>query len=341
MPEPIAICIENCYPAHESLRYLRCVAISGAEKKLSFLPGGEVQWQQEEPGHGQIWVSADERLIFHRPAGAVGFAQVHRGGRSVDVPEGKPVVLVDLDYVVVPGFCFRVHIHGPAGALHEPSYLDMAEPASRTRTRLAAAGLMALGTIFGAGAACTTEKTVHEKPDPGEAQDPGQPLPPMEEPDQKENPDQPPVEIRDRPPAPLPSHGYRIICPGDADLVASVAPPATPPIEVRDAPPKPAPPPPPPPMQGDEDDDDDEDKPMRPPMKPPTKPTPPPAMKAGNQPMPPTAGTALTGPPIEVRTAPPSPVPPPPPPSMKPPKRPPMKGDMKGDMNEDEENPQE
>ncbi|MBU1244153.1 hypothetical protein KJ612_13195, partial [Myxococcota bacterium] len=119
MPEPIAICIENCYPLHESLRYLRCVAISGAEKKLSFLPGGEVEWQQEEPGHGQIWVSADERLIFHRPAGAVGFAQVHRGGRSVDVPEGKPVVLLDQDYIVVPGFCFRVHIHGPAGQLHE------------------------------------------------------------------------------------------------------------------------------------------------------------------------------------------------------------------------------
>jgi hypothetical protein len=270
MPGPIALCLENCYPAHESLRYLRCVALSGAEPALSVLPGGEIEWRQETPGHGQLWVSADERLIFHRPAGSVGWAQVHRGGRRVDVPDGKPVVLLDGDHLVVPGFCYRVHVHGPAGQLHEPTYLDAGEPARleparHTRGRLAAAGLLAVTTIFGAQGACTTEKPVNEKPEPREAGDPGQPMPPVDEPDEKQ-PDKPEIDVRDHPPAPLPPDGYRNVRPANETL-GTVAPPAAPPIEVRVAPPKPAPPMNPP-MKGDMKGDPDEDDPKpTPPMK--------------------------------------------------------------------------
>jgi len=271
MPQPISICIENCYPAHESLRFLRCVAISGARKGLALLPGGEVDWLSDAPCQGRIWVSADERLIFFRPAGSLDWAQVHRGGRSVDVPDGKPVVLIDGDYLVVPGFCFRVHLHGKTAEIHEPTYLDQGEPARKTHARLAAAGLMALSTIFGANAACTTEKPVQEKPDPATQKDPVQSLPPMTEPDPGKT--DPPVDIRDHPPEPMPDDAYRSIRPGNHEL-ASVPPPSStvkppvatqptitppvPPIEVRDAPPSDVPDPPPP-------------EPMKPPKRPPMK----------------------------------------------------------------------
>ncbi len=200
MPQPIAICIENCYPPHESLRYLRCVAVHGLGRGLSILPGGEVAWNSEAPSQAQIWVSGDGRLIFFRPEGAPDWAQVHRGGRSVDVPDGKPVVLLDGDYLVVPGFCFRLHVHGPAGVLHEPAYLDHAEPAGQTRSRLAAAGAIAMSAFLGSQAACTTEKPVNERPGPGDVREPAppQPRPPVTEPDRK--PDTPPVEIRNNPP---------------------------------------------------------------------------------------------------------------------------------------------
>jgi hypothetical protein len=58
-------------------------------------------------------VSADERLILFRRVGG-GPVRVRREHRSLDVPEAKPVVLLDQDRIDVGGRSLRVHVHGPA-----------------------------------------------------------------------------------------------------------------------------------------------------------------------------------------------------------------------------------
>jgi len=218
MPTPLSICIENCYPPHESLRYLRCCAITGVDPGLIVSTGGEILWQTEADRFCEIWVSSDEKLICFRPIGAPPGARIHRAGREVILEENKPVVVIDGDYLLLPDFCYRLHVHGPAPEVTAPGYLDFEEPASSTLARFAAAGIVVLGTLSAAGCGKPPEDKKTQAP---------------------------PVEVRDTPPAVEP-----IMQPPPPPMEAM-----PPPVEVRDEPPKvapdvepPPPPPPPPPM---------------------------------------------------------------------------------------------
>ena len=48
---------------------------------------------------------------------------MQRAGRRLQVPFGKPVVLLDQDQVEAAGRSLRVHVHGAARAIHSPEPL--------------------------------------------------------------------------------------------------------------------------------------------------------------------------------------------------------------------------
>ncbi|MBU1070468.1 hypothetical protein KJ975_12950 [Myxococcota bacterium] len=202
MPQPIAICLEDCYSPHESLRFLQCVAGSGPDFRLLLAQDGRVLWQEEATGkEGAAWcrifVTGDQRLGVIRDAPMPAGARVSRAGRRVDLEPGKPVILMEGDYVAHPGRCYRVHIHGAAARAAEPTYLQSNEPARHTLARLAAAGIIAVTALTGAG--CPREQPVNEQPEARSAAQP-QPVvipdPPVTEPDKKTEP----IETRLRPP---------------------------------------------------------------------------------------------------------------------------------------------
>ena len=94
MPEPKEICLEDLAAASLGERYLNCVAVRGDEPGLALDAHGVVLWRSDGPHACELWVSADERLVLVRPAGAPE-VRVTRAGRSLDAPEGKPVILLD------------------------------------------------------------------------------------------------------------------------------------------------------------------------------------------------------------------------------------------------------
>ncbi len=271
--QPIALCIENCYPTHESLRHLRCCALVGRQPGLIVATDGQVLWQTDVPRFCELWVSGDHKLICFRPTGAPGGARVHRAGREVALEEGKPVVVMDGDYLLLPGLCYRLHVHGPTGGATEPSYFGHEEPAGSTLARFAAAGVIAIGTL--SAAACGK--------------------PPAEEKGRTIEP----VEVRTRPPDVSPPQNYNPGMTGDATPTitgdATPTTPSTPTPPTTDAmADDPAPGGPQPPIEVR----------VEPPQVPrPVEPTPPP------MPPPDTMKPATDGmkPPIEVRVRPPSP----------------------------------
>ncbi|PKN24261.1 MAG: hypothetical protein CVU65_12310 [Deltaproteobacteria bacterium HGW-Deltaproteobacteria-22] len=255
MPRPLAICIENCYPPHESLRYLRCCAITGVDPGLAVTPGGEVVWKSDGPSLCEIWVSSDEKLICFRPPGAPAGARIHRAGREVTLEENKPVVVISGDYLLLPGHCYRIHVHGEASEVTGPRFLDFEEPASSTWARFAVAGALVLGTVV--VPACSRPPAEGTKPVEVRAE------PPSVEPVRKGEPESPPpddLEELDEP--------SEVMTPKDPGPPAKPVPPsdksdagvppgedgnnAMKPIEVRPVPPsvpaprKPVPPPKPP-----------------------------------------------------------------------------------------------
>jgi len=174
MPHPKEICIEDLELSEREgtanqAPYIRCVALPGGEPGLALAGEGMVRWMPDGPAARGLWISADERLVLLRAANA-GPITVERGGRRVEAPEGKPVILVDQDLLRVNGRRLRVHIHGAAEAIYPPRPLTAGAIARLGR---AAAAALALGAVVGT-------------PGSGEARAPGPP----------------PIEIRAQPPAP-------------------------------------------------------------------------------------------------------------------------------------------
>lgn len=177
MNEKLAICLEDLHPAHEGVRYQRCCVLTGLSPGLALDARGQAAWKTDAPAACRLFVSQDRQLICLREAGAPGEVTVWRHGRSTVAPQGKPVVLLDQDELVVGGVRLRVHVHGWTSAAVAPSYLSVASPATGAgpRSRMAAAGLAAaLGVTAMSGCWSTS--------DPKK-----------------------PVEVRDQPPAP-PQH---------------------------------------------------------------------------------------------------------------------------------------
>ena len=116
MPKPLAICLENLDPRKTGHRYTRCTALVGRQPGLRVDDGGRIQWEEEGHTAVEIWVSQDDRLILYRPSGGAPVV-VRRGGRSLDVPVDKPVVVLDQDLFTVGDNEYRIHVQGVAPAV--------------------------------------------------------------------------------------------------------------------------------------------------------------------------------------------------------------------------------
>ena len=205
MPQPIELCLEDV-AADEAAgvtRYLRCVALGGHQPGLGIDPDGNVTWRTAAALAAEIWVSGDEQLILLRPAGAP-TVRLSRASRELELPEGKPVVVLGGDRIEVGPRRLQLHVHGVAESVYAPTPL-------LDRALGHAARAAALLAVSAAVAGCAT-------PAP-------QPVPP--------------VEVREQPPSPpeyLPPPGT-----GSALVPSEAVPPppsASAPIEVRDTPPK-------------------------------------------------------------------------------------------------------
>ena len=155
MPRPWAICLEDLEPGAGRPRYLRCVAVVGREPGLRVDGAGAVLWKSDEAAACELWVSQDDKLILYRaPGGAE--VTVRREGRSLAVPEQKPVVLLDQDRFEVGTRRLRVHVHGAIDHVYAPSPLP--EPSATGRAR-AAVAVAALGATLGAADCRKAEST--------------------------------------------------------------------------------------------------------------------------------------------------------------------------------------
>lgn len=169
MARPLELCIEDLGIGEPEDRYVRCVALVGGTPGLALDREGVIHWMPEGEALTGLWVSADGKLVLLRGRGAAPIS-VERGGRRVEAPEAKPVILLDQDRLRAGARELRVHLHGEAQEIHPP--LPVRGNALGRIARATAAAL-ALGAIAGQAT-------------PGEASPAhGQP---------------PPIEIRDRPP---------------------------------------------------------------------------------------------------------------------------------------------
>lgn len=181
MPTPIALCLEDLAASTNRPRFTRCTALAGGGLGLQLDHQGDICWQQPAAGVCELWVSADERLMLFRPAGAPPVG-VHRAGRSLDAPVGKPVVLLNQDELSVGPRRFRLHVHGQAPVVQAPEAL--APTAFRAVIGRAAAA-MAMGAAVAA-------QGIEVLANPPKVAAPPPPPPP------------PPIEVRETPPVVLP-----------------------------------------------------------------------------------------------------------------------------------------
>jgi hypothetical protein len=139
MSAPCSLCLEDLTVDDLDRRFLRCVALPGRQPGLRLHTDGSVGWQTSQDIACELMVSMDQRLLLFRPRGAPD-VQVRRGGRVLNAPCDKPVILLDADEVWVAGRRLRVHIHGETTQVVPPSFLARALSGSRS-----AAAMMALG----------------------------------------------------------------------------------------------------------------------------------------------------------------------------------------------------
>ena len=209
MPKPLSICLEDLGAVEEGVRYTRCVALPGGQPGLGIDRQGRILWQAGEPVACELWISADDKLILRRRDGAPE-AEVRRAGRSTSVPVGKPVVLLDQDEVHVEGHGVRIHVHGEAQAIHPPT------PLKERLVRAAGIAAAVALTMTPAAAPADEKVEVRErppemvampKPDAGNGKpDAGKPAPKPPPPQPKASPEAgtpSPLEIREKPPAPM------------------------------------------------------------------------------------------------------------------------------------------
>ena len=156
MSKPLAICIEDL-DAQSETKYVRCVALAGRQPGLRLDRAGSVLWQSDDGVACELWVSADERLILYRPAGATRVI-LHRAGRSLDVPCGKPVVVIDKDRLDVGARRLRIHVHGEAPLVAAPSPLPaMRSPLGRLAQAATAAAV--IGAVVTTGGCIEVRET--------------------------------------------------------------------------------------------------------------------------------------------------------------------------------------
>lgn len=250
MSRILAICLENQNAASAEERFLKCTALTGRKDALIIDRDGLVHWKSEKKDGFELWVSADDRLILYLPEGVEMEIQVSRSGRSVTVPNAKPVVLIDGDEISMSQFRIRVHVHGFVDDEYSPSWYTEPQVSSSGSRVARAAATAAIAFTTMVGISCSTNDNKTEKP---VVDNTGKPKievrnrppdvsPPMNvemKPEQK-----PPVEIRDKPPE-APAIRDEAVKPGKKiekkpeEMKPAEMKPAPPMIEIRDKPPSP------------------------------------------------------------------------------------------------------
>jgi len=164
MSRPLAICIEDLDAQSGIAKYTRCVALPGRQPGLRLDETGRVLWQSDDRVSCELWVSADERLILYRLEGAT-HVTLHRAGRSLDVPFGKPVVVIDQDQIDVGPRRLRVHVHGEAPSVVAPSPLpSRLRPFDRVTQAAAAAAV--IGAVAATGSCTVSTEGIVIEPFP-------------------------------------------------------------------------------------------------------------------------------------------------------------------------------
>ena len=136
--EPIELCLESLDPAEDEHPYVRCVAMVGGEPGLGITPDGAIVWQRDTAAAALLWVSADRQLIVSRHQEPQSVRLI-RAERFLDLPLGKPVVVLHEDVLIIGSHTFRVHVHGIAAVVAPPTRLTL----RRAQTFVAAAALVA------------------------------------------------------------------------------------------------------------------------------------------------------------------------------------------------------
>ena len=147
MPRPIALCVER------EGRFVSCVAVVGREPGLSLGDEGEVLWREERRAAIRLCVAQDGRLVLLREPGTPGVT-LRRAGRRLEVPEEKPVFVMDQDEVAVDRVRLRLHVHGGTDHIAAPRPVDLHTLDGRPgapRWLLAGAAALALGASAGFG----------------------------------------------------------------------------------------------------------------------------------------------------------------------------------------------
>ena len=119
VPEPVALCIEDLEDGKEETKFIRCVALVGTEPGLGIDAQGRPLWRATKSQACELWVSGDARLMLSREAHAVPVV-LHRVERRLEVPAGKPVVVLDQDELEIGGKTLRLHVHGSTTVIHPP-----------------------------------------------------------------------------------------------------------------------------------------------------------------------------------------------------------------------------
>ena len=162
MAKPIALCIERA-GASEDERYVRCTARPGREAGLALGVDGSILWCAHEPVACEVWVSADQRLIAYRPAGAPEVC-LQRARRHLALPEERPVVVLHQDQLVLDGRRFRLHVHGVTDRLHPPAPLRLGRAAAAAAMVALTAGAVQCGEDVGESSPPTTAEAPERVP---------------------------------------------------------------------------------------------------------------------------------------------------------------------------------
>lgn len=203
---PIELCLESLDPMDDNHPYVHCVALAGGEPGLGVTANGTIVWRENDAAAFLLWVSADNRLIAWRSS-ELHSVRLSRAERVLDLPANKPVVALHGDTVEIEGRSFRVHVHGVASTIESPTRLSLRRAQRWVEAGLVAATLAACHTgsqsnvpssvggaeaqasaaVSAAGGGASSSGVAQAQggtPGPGST---------------------PPIEIREAPPAPVPS----------------------------------------------------------------------------------------------------------------------------------------
>lgn len=188
-PRSMALCLEQLEVTSPHEQYLQCVALPGNRPGLTLDAAGVVRWCEEGSAACEIWVSADEALIALRPTDAPE-VRLERAGRGLELPEGKPVELIDEDELIIGDVRHCVHVHGFTVADNAPTWLTPAPQLAGSRGR---AGATAAALAFGAAVTLggMNADAGKAKPKPPVVVRPMPPAPPPPPPPPKKKPQKP------------------------------------------------------------------------------------------------------------------------------------------------------